>query len=171
MVSSTDVDFHRVSVALRYEPMRWSPQIAESCQRLSLTHGVPGDSILVAMACISKVAVEGARIIQRLHEDPDYAVHAILHINALRTLFDDVKATLTAEQLDNSQYNPLFGVITMLCSHLAYRDRSRLSLQHGSPHPRTRCIPAAFALARSRPGLQADRVFDRLSLRHEGHVG
>ena len=89
-------------MALRYEPMRWSPQIAESCHRLSLTDGVPGDSILVAMARISKVAVEGARIVQRLHEDPDYAVHVILHINALRTLFADVKTALTAEQLGNS---------------------------------------------------------------------
>jgi hypothetical protein len=59
--------------------------------------------VLVAVARISKVAVEVASMMQRVSEDPEYAAQALLHIKSLQLLLDQTKSMLTSEQLQHSQ--------------------------------------------------------------------
>lgn len=53
-----------VTMSLKYEPMRWSPQIEDSCRRLSQNFDIPGDQVLVAITRISKVSVEASNMVQ-----------------------------------------------------------------------------------------------------------
>jgi hypothetical protein len=80
-----------------------SRQHEESCQKLSENLHIPGDQVLVAISRISKVTVEVAGMIQRVTEDPEYAANTLLYIKPLRLLLDQVKSTLTSEQLGHSQ--------------------------------------------------------------------
>lgn len=86
--------------------MKWSPYLEESCQHLSRNPENAGDQALVAVARISRVAVEATTMILRLSEDPTYAEYVLMQVRVLRILLDQVKSTLTAQQLQSSEYPP-----------------------------------------------------------------
>ncbi|KAF2690512.1 hypothetical protein K458DRAFT_289235 [Lentithecium fluviatile CBS 122367] len=94
--------FAMISMSLKYDPIRWSPQHEESCQKLSQNLHIFGDQVLVAITRISKVSIEAASMIQRLSEDPEYAAHALLHVKTLRLMLDQTKSSLTPEQLHHT---------------------------------------------------------------------
>jgi hypothetical protein len=113
-------------MSLKYDTTRWSPQLEESCNKLDQS-ALAGDKVLVALTRISKVAVDATDTLQRLTERSDYGPGLLLHIKALRTLLDNVRSGLTAEQLRNSKY-----------PHLLWT-RSRLTVVRQGPFSPT-CI-------------------------------
>jgi hypothetical protein len=93
-------------MSLKYDPIRWSRQHEDCCQKLSENLHVPGDQVLVAIARISKITVEVAGMIHRISEDHDYAAYALMHVKTLKSLLDETKRTLTTEQLQHSKCHP-----------------------------------------------------------------
>ena len=89
------------ALAVKSEPMRWSSLIARACDRLSKNVDNKGDTVLVAMARISRVSVEAYNILQSIQDDPESAPHAVHQIKALRIMLDVVKGGLTPDQLQN----------------------------------------------------------------------
>jgi len=89
-------------VSIKTEPMKWSPQLNKACEQLSANTDIKGDAVLVALARMSRVAVDAYSIIQQIADDQVSAQQALPHIRVLRTMLDQVKSTLTQTQLQDS---------------------------------------------------------------------
>jgi hypothetical protein len=93
-----------VFMSLKHDYWRWFPQLEEHCQKLSLNHSILGDQILVALARISKISNEAAKILQLLSEIPNYGTHAIFQAKSLQAMLDQVRLNLTPQLLESSTY-------------------------------------------------------------------
>lgn len=90
------------ALAVKAEPMKWSSNIRRACDQLALNSENEGDTILVAIAHISRVAVEAYNTIQLILDEPAKAPQARAQIGPLRTMFDMVKNNLTQAQQNHS---------------------------------------------------------------------
>lgn len=106
-------DLKSISTTMKYDSMRWSSQLDSACSILSAHREVEGDQILVALARLSKVALEAGDIYRQGSDDPDTTIHPAFSIGPLKCSLNQTKEMLTPEQLQHSKLNN--------------------SLQHGQP--------------------------------------
>lgn len=86
--------------------MAWSPKMEESCRVLMESSEMSGDTLLITIARISKVAADAAEVIRRASEDADYAKAAMLQIKPLWTSYEQLKSSLPSELLSHSRCFP-----------------------------------------------------------------
>ncbi|KAF9694270.1 hypothetical protein EKO04_007851 [Ascochyta lentis] len=91
-----------VSTTMKYDAMRWSSQLESACCILSAHSEVEGDRILVALARLSKVALEAGDVYRQVSDDPDTTVHPAFSIAPLKCSLKQTKDSLTSEQLQHS---------------------------------------------------------------------
>jgi hypothetical protein len=89
-----------MSELLRYECLRWGAKMDHCAQQLSSHPECPEDRVLVAIARISRVSSDAAKVMRRADEE---ATSVLLHIMPLKAALDGVKATLSEALLTNSE--------------------------------------------------------------------
>ncbi|KAF2110751.1 hypothetical protein BDV96DRAFT_199245 [Lophiotrema nucula] len=82
------------SLALRYESMKWIPQLDEAIVTLEEEKEWEGDESLVTLARISRVIDEATSIARHLSESPDRAGQATVHIKGLQSMLNNVKSQI-----------------------------------------------------------------------------
>lgn len=88
---------------MKYDAMRWSSQLESACRILSAHSEVDGDRVLVALARLSKVALEAGDVYRQVSDDPDTTIHPVFSITPLKCYLDQTRDMLTAEQLQHSK--------------------------------------------------------------------
>ncbi|UPX20869.1 uncharacterized protein EKO05_0011083 [Ascochyta rabiei] len=91
-----------ISTTMKYDAMRWSSQLESACCILSAHSEVEGDLILVALARLSKVALEAGDVYRQVSDDPNSTVHPAFSIMPLKCSLHQAKDSLTSEQLQHS---------------------------------------------------------------------
>lgn len=109
---------------MKYDAMRWSSQLESACRILSAHSEVDGDRILVALARLSKVALEAGDVYRQVSDDPDTTIHPAISITPLKCSLNQVRDTLTSEQLQHSKSYTILttehSLTTMLGSVITY---------------------------------------------------
>ncbi len=91
---------------MKYDAMRWSSQLDSACSILSAHSEVEGDYILVAIARLSKVALEAGDIYRQVSDDSETTVHPAFSIAPLKCSLNQTKGMLTPKQLQHSKIYP-----------------------------------------------------------------
>lgn len=97
------IDINSISTTMKYDSMKWSSQLESACTILSAHREVDGDQILVALARLSKVALEAGEIYRQVSDDPDATIHPAFSIAPLKCSLRQTKDMLTPEQLQHSK--------------------------------------------------------------------
>lgn len=92
---------------MKYDAMRWTSQLESACSILHAHSEVEGDQILVALARLSKVALEAGDIYRQVSDDPDTTIHPAFSIAPLKCSLNQTKENLTPKQLRHSQFSKL----------------------------------------------------------------
>lgn len=68
-----------------------------------LNRNILGDRILVAIFRIYKIATEATIVLRQVSDPMTQVSHALLHVQPLRTMFDQIQGELGQEELENSE--------------------------------------------------------------------
>lgn len=88
---------------MKYDSMRWTSQLDSACSILSAHNEVEGDRILVALARLSKVALEAGEIYRQVSEDSDTTIHPAFSIAPLKCSLNQTREMLSPEQLQHGK--------------------------------------------------------------------
>jgi hypothetical protein len=89
-------------MTFKSDMMAWSPQLEDNCVRLALEAEAEDDTILVAIARISRICLQATEVHRYLADNT--GAHVSMHIEPLKNKLEDFKTTLSNVQAHHSQY-------------------------------------------------------------------
>ncbi|CAA9965086.1 hypothetical protein PTMSG1_08445 [Pyrenophora teres f. maculata] len=90
-----------VSKTFGYDLMLWLPQCEEACDQLNKSNECEGDTVLVSLARLARIAVCAMEVYRRASEDSSFAQHATMAIEPLKLALHNLRTSFSHEILQH----------------------------------------------------------------------